>query len=509
MLRKMRHLSTPRSTRAALITGIIWIALAAWFDPSGASADGTRASAVDLGSASDLVGQDVSGAGDVDWYRFAVPQSKRLAVKLLLPDRCGGRLSPYEFVPDNDLAPTATLVDSNGAPFWSDSPSGAGLFDGLLREVSLEGPRVYFLRVTAGMYCRYEVGFPPGTGVTSPAGAQDTTPPVSFANGGNLGRGEPSDVSCPSTRICVGVVGNQVRVLRDLSPVYGDGLSPLIGAESRWSKPFGAPSAMAVDCPAENRCVSVGAAASGRGGRSAQSSSPGQAGSWRSIPWPRGSDVFGYPVDVSCPTVRSCVVVGRLFPAASRRAFNIGSPRVRWRADRLASAIGSTVFQRVECPSVRICYAWGGAGRELGVLRQPTRPSSRWRITKVRSASASGGVTDLACLSATRCVGFGRGPGLSPYGFMWTTSNAGRSWKVRPMGRTQVSDVECPKRDFCVAVGATRRQPDIWTTRQPSARFSSWRSAPRPEGTRASRLACASPKACLSFGGSFLVMVGR
>lgn len=499
----MWPLQAARSARAAVI---VLTAVAVWFSPSPASADETRTTAVDLGSA-ELGGRDISAPGEVDWYRFAVPRSTKLAVKLLLPDRCGGRLSPYDFLPDDSLAPTATLVDSNGAPFWSDSPSGSALFDGLLREVSLEGPRVYFLRVTGGMQCRYEIGLSPAAGVIDPASAQDTTPPVSFANAGVLRDAAPSDVSCPSTRLCVGLFGGRVRVLRDLSPVYGNGVSGW--PASRWSEPFRTPAASAVDCPTESRCVSVDFGTGRRGGGSAQSSSPGSAGSWRPIPWPKTADVFSAPYDVSCPTVRFCVAVGRLFPAASRRALNIGSPNVRWRADRVASPIGSVLFSRVECPSSRICFGWGGESRaRFGVMREPSRPSSRWQLRRV--SRVPGPVTDLACVSDKRCVAFGPGPGMSPYGFMWTTVNAARSWTIRPMGRTQVSAVECPARDFCVAVGASRRKAGIWITRQPFTRFSSWRSPPRPEGAGVSQLECASPKACVGFGrSSFLLMVGR
>jgi hypothetical protein len=166
---------------------------------------------------------------------------------------------------------------------------------------------------------------------------------------------------------------------------------------------------------------------------------------------------------VSCLSVRNCVAVG---------SYDTGSGTVgvieKWNGakwTRLTSALGAGLsdLTEVSCPSAKFCVAVGTTG---GVLVESWHGTA-WRRVSAPSPVPPGGIAVLigvSCASPSSCVAVGEaeGPGS---GFAITETWNGKAWTrarvpwPKTVTQTQLYDVSCASRTYCVAVGNTGQNP--------------------------------------------------
>ena len=232
------------------------------------------------------------------------------------------------------------------------------------------------------------------------------------AGGSSTPLREITSLTCPSTRLCVGVSGSVVASSTD----------PERGREA-WRRGLlpGRPQLSQVACATTRRCVAIG-----MGGAVRVSTDPASSGSWRAVRLPRvgrgGGDTL---TGVACAADGACVIVdeyGRAFAttdlAAAGPAWRVatlgGPPTIRRRLIGVACAAESGV-----------CVAIGHAGttwasRAPAIATGPGPPvgpapvARVWRRVAIDRAPDGGG----AQLLAVACA---------PMGLCVVTDGAGRA----------------------------------------------------------------------------------
>jgi hypothetical protein len=174
--------------------------------------------------------------------------------------------------------------------------------------------------------------------------------------------------------------------------------------------------------------------------------------------------------DVSCVTAKSCVMIGSATTSAGARTVVDTWNGAKWtmHAAALPAGLAETGFYGLSCVSASHCVAGGTSiSKSFAVL--PLLATWNGKVVTLMTAPAPKGhgfatITDVSCVSATRCVAAGVG-GVSlsasasrSYGF--TDVLAGRTWKATAIGwpkgsaSSGLAAVSCSSPRNCVAVGS-------------------------------------------------------
>jgi hypothetical protein len=250
--------------------------------------------------------------------------------------------------------------------------------------------------------------------------------------------------------------------------------------------PLSTPSVLrSVACPTSTRCLSVGAngtiVTTGGTGHRFVSGVNGGAG------------LEG----VSCPSAGLCVIqeTGRLLtstdPTAARPTWTPVSPP-QLRLDQLAG---------VTCASDRLCVAWSDS-TTLDVSTDPTGGASAWKEVKLDVPANAIEVSAVACVpQTTRCVAsIGNGDGA----VFATTVNGGdrpSAWTVSSRsGLAAPDDLACPSATLCVGIDLD----NVETSTDPGSGAASWSSDALPASTPRGfpvAIACPSSGVCVTADG--------
>lgn len=227
-----------------------------------------------------------------------------------------------------------------------------------------------------------------------------------------------SALSCPSSRLCVGVAGHYV--VSSTNPARG-------GAAWRQALVNNHAPADAIDCPTTTLCVTAGA-----DGQVAVSRDPTARTSWHHSTLQPQRPAAG-DASVSCASAAECVVGqpgGRVFSTA-----DVGSGRITWEATRLApsqlasapsSSARPSPAPLVACTPANVCaVASNGA-----VWTSPApRPGGRRRWRRVAKAQTP--LISIACAPRALCVA------TDAAGHALSAGNVMRAaaWRQRTIGR--------------------------------------------------------------------------
>lgn len=201
-------------------------------------------------------------------------------------------------------------------------------------------------------------------------------------------------LSCPTSRLCVGVAGHYVV----------SSTRPERGGDS-WRQALVNPNAPAdaIDCPSPRSCVAVTL-----DGQVVTSTDPTGRTVWRAVRLQR--HLKGSPVaaSVSCASTTRCVVTdgtGNTFSTT-----DLNAARVRWQRARLGPSRlpgRPTLSLLVSCTTTDVCAAARDDG-SVWASPTPPRSSGRRRWTRVALngpvAAPIDGLMSIACVRGQLCV---------------------------------------------------------------------------------------------------------
>jgi hypothetical protein len=270
-----------------------------------------------------------------------------------------------------------------------------------------------------------------------------------------------SDVSCPSTALCVAgdVDGHLVTSIDPTSP---SAVWTAADADSdNWIR--------AVSCPSVSLCVAVdqsaGSAPAFADSQVVTSTDPtGGTPAW--APGTLG-DVSGDGVtemqDVSC-VVGLCVAVGSGggFVGEIATSTDPAGGSGTW---TLSALTGVGILQAVSCVSTTLCVAVNGAGQLL-TSTDPAGGPSTWALTQL----PGGGPSFLSCPSAKLCM-------AAENGGVWTSTNpagGASTWTFSPGADANPAGfdgVSCASASLCVAVD---NAGNVVTSTNPTGGAAAW-----------------------------------
>jgi hypothetical protein len=250
--------------------------------------------------------------------------------------------------------------------------------------------------------------------------------------------------------------------------------------------------ALAVSCHSARNCVAVGYNYSYSGNQYAPLAELWNGGSWHIIQDLNPATISSVALyDVSCRAFAGCLAVGASGVSTSRsKAFAERRTDGRWHLLRVPQPSGATATALLDISCTgEDCLAVGyytvAGGRTLALAERWN--GSSWHL--LPAASGAGSLTELygvSCNSATLCmaVGENKGTQLRPLTELW---EQGR-WRLVRGGQVAggvLSDISCPARRWCSAVGLAGRRPltEVWSGKR-------WQVVPAPPapGHRASAL---------------------
>lgn len=183
-------------------------------------------------------------------------------------------------------------------------------------------------------------------------------------------------------------------------------------------------------------------------------------GTWKLEKTPKLYPSMNTAFAIACPSENQCVVVGE----GAMTTTNGGSS---WKLRKTAHAFPLVA---VSCPSTSDCVALGEVTsgiltNEEADIVSSTDGGSTW-VLRVRQVPSVGNLRGVSCVTTKDCVAVGSGytvtgkgepPPYKPWGAIFTSANAGATWKrhTRLAAVEFLSDVSCASAKDCVAVGAT------------------------------------------------------
>lgn len=334
-----------------------------------------------------------------------------------------------------------------------------------------------------------------------------------------------SSVSCPSPRACV-AVGYAVNAAGAPEPLA----ERWNGA--RWSiQPVPAPRGVTssflfgVSCATARRCTAVGSATRPNTGTVVLSERLSRSRwSIERVPRPahRARHEVDYLAAVSCPRTTSCTAVGFAGNAAGTAGRTLAARWTRARGwviapARAPAAARAAFLSGVSCPSARLCTAVGWMTTRAGAattLAERLTPGG-WTVQRMPTPPAATEVqlTGVACASSSFCTAAGwfEAGGVQ---VMLTERWDGARWVVGrtryPAGARQVqlTDVACPSRSACTAVGSftdtgglNETLAEHWTPHGWTIQSTPALSTPaEPIDAGLAGVSCPSPVRCVAVG---------
>lgn len=249
---------------------------------------------------------------------------------------------------------------------------------------------------------------------------------------------------------------------------------------------------------------------------------------WNGKVWERQSVPPGAPNGsalnaVSCPSAAYCLAVGEVYqgstlpqPVAFAEQWNGTSWSV---VPRLPGAGEGSTFSGVSCPSARSCEVLGSKTLSLTAS---TVLAARWNgkswatqaVTFPRKGTTIGMLSDVSCSSATRCEAVGSdGSPTSTYpvvavwnGTSWTTATAPLPKGAATPPEVELYLVSCGSASSCTALGFSTAGKKT-TYYSASGSGTTWKDAPVAEPAGATRafldgISCAAGTAtwCMAVG---------
>jgi hypothetical protein len=252
-----------------------------------------------------------------------------------------------------------------------------------------------------------------------------------------------SDVSCPSTTLCVAVAAKEVLVSSDPASGASAWTSARIDDGARLQ---------AISCPSESLCVAVD-----RSGNVLVSTDPaGGAGAWSSTTVDPGREL----TDVSCPSASLCVALGYGAAFVSR---DPSGGKAAWSTHPAPPALGADLLS---CPSQSRCVAMSGQGA-VGILSLDSADAGAWSW----GAQVDGTLLrDLSCPSVSVCVAVDEnGDALVSH----TLLDPGSRWVGTHVDAAPLRSVACASESLCVALDANG---DETTSTDPAGGAGAWSS---------------------------------
>ena len=188
---------------------------------------------------------------------------------------------------------------------------------------------------------------------------------------------------------------------------------------------------------------------------------------WREHPVPAGANEA-----LACPGITTCGLGGYVVPGRSPKAGVLitADGGKTWKASRTV-AQGRPNVARLACPTIRICYLYGGftgtsisKSEDGGVTWRALPGTDMFALSGV-PPRALAGMGGIACPSATVCYtaqGDARCQcdAWGPYGTIIGTQDGGKQWHelYRAHGRDYpLGSIVCPGVSVCYVVGSTQR----------------------------------------------------
>ena len=226
-----------------------------------------------------------------------------------------------------------------------------------------------------------------------------------------------------------------------------------------------------VACPALDECIAVGQQVAGNDSRTLAMRR--QGGAWTVVPTAeRAGTTFSTLADVACARRDDCAAVGLAYvsigggtvaPRPLAERWNGASWKVESTQD--PAALRQTSVTGVSCPQPGACVAVGFYEASLNTFATLAehQAGASWTL---RPAPSPPGRTlgAVSCPTARSCIAVGGGS--APLAAQWD----GMAWSERPTPmpaagtEAGLSDVDCPKRRVCVAVGSVGITPDTGGT---------------------------------------------
>jgi hypothetical protein len=311
---------------------------------------------------------------------------------------------------------------------------------------------------------------------------------------------EIAGLSCPSTRVCVGV-GNspgKVGAPASLAEVWRHGrwsVRPTHNDMARMSSALNA-----VSCFSSATCIAVGAFSSSSG----VSLPPVMlAERWDRTRWsvqrmPNIDGSTGTLNGVSCVSATICVAVGTIsaLGPGTQRGLVMRLDGNTWTVQRNPSR---GVLSGVSCTSATACTAVGYAGSSISDNRLVVErwDGARWSLQRPPTPAGTVGATmnAVACATTTACTAVGgayTAPDLSPATLIeqWD----GTSWKTQQTSTTNdLTAISCASVPACTAVGGVDSTAGPVAERWDGTR---WTIQPLGNVGLLSGVSCASPTSC-------------
>jgi hypothetical protein len=296
-------------------------------------------------------------------------------------------------------------------------------------------------------------------------------------------------ISCPSTRLCVAVGGNNT-VASSTNPTGGAPAWQVVYA-GKGAVPTGPNASIGyrqvrgISCPSPGLCV----AGTFEGDIYTATEPTGEASGWTVTDIDEGgpnTHIYG----VSCPTPALCVAV-----AGGGKIVTSTNPTGGSSAWTTTQLLASLELRGVSCASPSFCVAVGNEGLILSST-SPTGGAGAW--TQVLPAVGNGNLFGISC-AAPLCVTGNTGGNLitsvNPLG-------APPSWKtVDGAGSVQITAASCVSASRCAVVD---NNGDVLTSTNPSGGADDWTFTnvlpfPGVDGTSANHffgISCASASFC-------------
>ena len=157
----------------------------------------------------------------------------------------------------------------------------------------------------------------------------------------------------------------------------------------------------------------------------------------------------GYLQSVTCPTAADCYAVGsKEYGSGPGWIVASSDGGDNWQLLDTTPAMG---LAAVTCPNAQTCIAVGGSLAVSGTVPDALVTTDGGHVwSKVTVPAQVGGLSDIACMSTTRCITVGGGSAMA------LTTDGGRTWTTEnlPSGFATVDSVTCPTSAFCLLGGS-------------------------------------------------------
>jgi hypothetical protein len=285
------------------------------------------------------------------------------------------------------------------------------------------------------------------------------------------------DISCPTTKLCVGIINNDIYSTTDV-----------LTKHLHWKKvtlePASQPSVQgevaldAISCASAHFCAVV----DDIGNVFTTTHPTGSKSAWT------GESVDSIELnEISCASSHLCAAVdyyGRTLVSGTPVAANT------WHISGVPSGANGSGLPGVSCVGTALCVT----ALDAGVLEVATHPASAtpsFQAVKLHGADWEG----VSCPSVHRCVAVGSFTGTARLAVSThPTSAKASAWKVFKVGKdTGYDNVSCASSSFCMVTGAE----NLYSSKI-AASAHDWHLTKQPQATSQVAISCPSTKECLA-----------